>query len=112
MRVAIPVAAGRLCQHFGHCGQFVLIEVDPAARTLGEKTEMEAPEHQPGLLPRWLADLGVDVVIAGGMGSRARALFSQNGITVMTGAPAEKPENLVAAYLAGTLRTGQNVCDH
>ena len=32
--------------------------------------------------------------------------------TAVVGAPGETPEKLVSAYLAGTLKVGQNVCDH
>ena len=32
MKIAIPLAAGRLCMHFGHCEQFALVEVDEAPR--------------------------------------------------------------------------------
>jgi hypothetical protein len=39
-------------------------------------------------------------------------LFAQNGIEVVVGAPSETPEALVAAYLGGTLRSGDNLCDH
>ena len=30
MKIAIPLAAGRLCMHFGHCEQFALVDVDGA----------------------------------------------------------------------------------
>jgi hypothetical protein len=30
----------------------------------------------------------------------------------VTGAPPGRPEELVKAYLAGTLEAGENVCDH
>ncbi|MFW6106926.1 MAG: sigma 54-interacting transcriptional regulator, partial [bacterium] len=63
-------------------------------------------------LPRWLQEQDADVIIAAGMGQRAQALFSQNGIKVVVGAPAKAPENVVRAYLADTLEVGQNVCDH
>ncbi len=46
------------------------------------------------------------------MGQRAQALFKENDIKVIVGAPAETPEKLVAAYLEGTLASGTNVCDH
>jgi predicted Fe-Mo cluster-binding NifX family protein len=46
------------------------------------------------------------------MGSRAQNLFAENSIKVVVGAPAEAPEQLVAQYLAGTLVSGANVCDH
>jgi predicted Fe-Mo cluster-binding NifX family protein len=89
-----------------------LIDVDPERKTIIKEDEIEAPEHQPGLLPKWLAERGVNVVIAGGMGMRAQQLFSGNGIKVVIGASAEAPREIVAAYLDGSLKTGDNVCDH
>ena len=72
----------------------------------------QPPQHQPGVLPRWLAENDVDYIIAGGMGSRAKALFAENNIQVITGAGVDKPENVVSAHLQGTLQLGENVCDH
>ncbi|HUI71374.1 MAG TPA: NifB/NifX family molybdenum-iron cluster-binding protein [Spirochaetia bacterium] len=112
MRIAIPVAEGKLSMHFGHCERFALIDVDPEAKTILKKQEIEAPEHQPGLFPRWLAQQGAQLVIAGGMGPSAQNLFVQNGIRVLTGASAQAPETLAMEYMAGTLVTGNNVCDH
>ncbi|MFH1024712.1 MAG: iron-sulfur cluster carrier protein MrpORP [Planctomycetota bacterium] len=112
MRFAIPVADGKLTMHFGHCEKFALIDVDAKTKKIVKQEEVDAPEHQPGLLPRWLAERNVNVVIAGGMGSRAQNLFAENKIKVVVGAPAETTDKLVADYLAGTLKTGGNVCDH
>ncbi len=112
MKIAIPVAGGRLAMHFGHCEQFALVDVDEKAKTIKTKEMLDAPEHEPGLLPRWLAEKGANVIIAGGMGSRAQGLFAENKIKVIVGAPAETPEKVVEAYLAGSLKTGDNVCDH
>jgi ATP-binding protein involved in chromosome partitioning len=112
MRLAIPVQDGHLSRHFGHCERFALIDFDPKSGTVAEKKEIEAPPHQPGLLPRWLAEQGVNVVIAAGMGPRAMNLFAEHGIQVIVGAQAENPDQLVAAYIAGELKAGENVCDH
>jgi predicted Fe-Mo cluster-binding NifX family protein len=112
MRIAIPLTDGKLSMHFGHCERFALIDVDTAAKSIRAREELLAPPHEPGLLPRWLSERGAQLIIAGGMGGRAQALFSQNGIQVVVGAPAEEPEGLVAAYLDGTLKSGPNVCDH
>jgi predicted Fe-Mo cluster-binding NifX family protein len=46
------------------------------------------------------------------MGSRAQQLFAEQGVKVVTGAPAAEPETVVRQYLADTLVTGENVCDH
>jgi predicted Fe-Mo cluster-binding NifX family protein len=59
-----------------------------------------------------LGELGVNLVIAGGMGSRAQELFASNNIAVLVGAQGTSPEELVNAYLNSTLETGDNCCDH
>ena len=107
---AIPLAEGKLCSHFGHCEQFVLIEAENG-KIRGKMTHTPPP-HEPGVLPKWLHDLGAQVIIAGGMGSRAQQLFVESGIKVITGAPMDPPESLVNQYLADILVTGENVCDH
>jgi ATP-binding protein involved in chromosome partitioning len=112
MQIAIPLAAGRLCMHFGHCEQFALVDVDEAAGKPRDVKLLTPPPHEPGLLPRWLHEQGANVVIAGGMGQRAQQLFAQSGIGVLVGAPVGTPEELVAAYLEGSLKPGQNTCDH
>ena len=110
MKIAIPLANGKLTVHFGHCQEFALIEVE---ENKIKKIETHVPPpHEPGVLPDWLHDMQAEVVIAGGMGQRALSLFDQKGITVITGAPALEPETLVESYLENTLATGENVCDH
>ncbi|HOJ40662.1 MAG TPA: NifB/NifX family molybdenum-iron cluster-binding protein [bacterium] len=112
MKVAIPVVRGRLSAHFGHCEQFAIFEVDEEEKKITGQEVLEAPEHAPGLFPRWLKKQGVQVVLVGGLGQRARAFFDECGLKVITGAPEEVPEALVMAYLNGTLVTGENICDH
>ena len=112
MKIAIPLADGRLCMHFGHCEQFAIVEVDDAAKAVTSTNLLTPPPHEPGVLPRWLHEQGANVIIAGGMGQRAQSLFSENGIKVVVGAPAGSPEDVVSAYLADTLEVGQNICDH
>ncbi len=112
MKIAIPVADGALCLHFGHCEKFVLIDADPEKKTILGTQILDAPPHQPGLLPPWLAERGVTCVIAGGMGGKAQDLFRERGISVVTGAAPGAPEKLVMDYLNGELATGTNACDH
>jgi predicted Fe-Mo cluster-binding NifX family protein len=112
MLFAIPLAEEKLCSHFGHCEQFALVDVDPNNNQILGKKSITPPPHEPGLLPRWLAEQGVKVVIAGGMGQHAQSIFAAQGITVITGAPVGEPESIVSSYLEGTLVTGSNTCDH
>jgi predicted Fe-Mo cluster-binding NifX family protein len=112
MKIAIPLAEGKLTMHFGHCASFAMIDVDTGTKKILKREDIAAPEHQPGLLPPWLAERGANVIIAGGMGSSAQELFAAQGIQVIIGASAETPEALISNYLAGTLQVGNNVCDH
>jgi predicted Fe-Mo cluster-binding NifX family protein len=100
-----------LCQHFGHCEAFALIDVD-GSNTIINETYVTPPPHEPGLLPPWLSQQGVNCIIAGGMGSRAQQLFAQNSVKVVTGAQGEYAKEVVENYLKGTLVTGTNTCDH
>jgi len=112
MRIAIPVTDGKLSAHFGHCQQFAIIDVDTDTKNIKSQELVNSPGHEPGLLPRWLAGLHVELIIAGGMGQRAQQLFAENNIDVVVGAPDNEPQELISQYLAGQLKTGQNICDH
>ncbi len=112
MKLALPVNGGKLCLHFGHCEMFHVFDIEESSKKLSGKISYEAPPHEPGLLPTWLADKGVNCIIAGGMGSRAKELFAQKGINVIIGAPARESEEIVKEYLENRLVTGSNSCDH
>ncbi len=108
---AIPTLGGKSCAHFGHCENFALIRVDEDEE-IGAVRFLDPPAHQPGTYPRFLAEQGVDVVIAGGMGAMARNLFRENNIEVHMGVGVEGPEMLVRQFLQDELQTGDNLCNH
>ena len=112
MRYAVPVSDGMLSAHFGHCEHFALFDIDEMGKKIISKELAPSPAHQPGLLPAWLAEQGVSLVIAGGMGSHAQSLFQQNHIGVVIGASESDPEKAVLSYLEGNLDSGDNICDH
>jgi len=112
MRIAIPLAQGKLSLHFGHCDQFAIFDIDDSINKVINRKDATPPAHAPGVLPKWLHENNVSVIIAGGMGQRAQQLFAQNDIKVIVGASDGSPEELVSAYLENKLETGDNICDH
>ncbi|MFQ3549910.1 MAG: NifB/NifX family molybdenum-iron cluster-binding protein [Armatimonadota bacterium] len=112
MKIAVPTSNGLLCSHFGHCEEFTIFDVNEDTKEILSNHALKAPEHEPGLLPRWLHGEGVELIIAGGMGSRAQSLFKDNGVCVIVGAPNEDPKAVVESYLNQSLVAGSNCCDH
>ncbi|MFA7671503.1 MAG: NifB/NifX family molybdenum-iron cluster-binding protein [Sphaerochaetaceae bacterium] len=112
MKIAVPTHNDRLNAHFGHCKTFTFFEVDLDKKEILSKSEKEAPKHEPGVLPRFLADQGVKTIIAGGMGQSAISLFQQYKIEVIVGAPIKNSDELIKDFLEGTLESVDNLCDH
>jgi len=112
MRYAVPITEAEVATHFGHCSHFALFDVDEMARSIVKKEIIPSPGHQPGFLPTWLAEEGVSVVIASGMGSRAQSLFRENRIEVIANVLESDPEKAVLDCLSGVLAIGDDVCDH
>ena len=107
---AVPTTNGELTQHFGHCEKFAIIETED--NKIEKEDFVIPPLHQPGVYPKYLADRGVNVIIAGGMGQKAQELFAMNNIEVFVGIQSDSPKNLVQYYLDKQLQSGDNLCDH
>ena len=89
--------------HFGHCEVFSIFNVNLDTREIISREYLTPPPHEPGVLPAWLGEQSVNVIIAGGIGQRAVQLFDQAGIATIIGAPSDSPEQLALAYINGTL---------
>lgn len=107
IKIAVASEKDMVTEHFGHCEGFTIFETDNKKIT---KTEFKLnPGHRPGFLPNFLNDLGVNVIISGGMGGGAIEIFNEKGIEVIIGASG-KAEDAVNSYLAGALKSTGSVC--
>ena len=95
--------------HFGHTKEFVIYTVKE--NTITEVVYVTPPPHQPGVLPQFLGENGVDVIITGGMGQMAVDLFHRQGIDVVLGATGRIDVNL-NEYLGGFLTSQGSICQH
>lgn len=111
MKIAVPVNEnGLLDGHFGHCKFFALLDVKDGKIVAEDK--IVPPPHEPGLLPKWLAERNVTDIIAGGMGQKAIQLFKQNKVNVFVGAPQLSATELIEGHLNESLSFTANYCDH
>lgn len=98
--------------HFGRCPYYVLVDLD--GREVQAVDVLENPyynRHVPGMVPQFIHSQGVNVMLTGGMGGRAIALFDQLGIEAVTGAQGTVREAL-EAYLGGELQGAEACRDH
>ncbi|MDA3890372.1 MAG: NifB/NifX family molybdenum-iron cluster-binding protein [Salinivirgaceae bacterium] len=110
-KIAVPVDDnGILDAHFGHCKFFMLLDVDGSEIVAEEK--IVPPPHEPGLLPKWLAEKGATDILAGGMGQKAIQLFNGYGVNAFVGAPKLTANELVNGFLKAELSFTANYCDH
>lgn len=111
MKYAIPIADGKLSQHFGRSTEFMIVETDKNGRITSKK-DLSTIAHNCGSLPQLLSELEVKVVLAGGMGMGPRMAFENFKIDVVLGVSETDPEKAVAAHAKGTLVSGQSSCGH
>ena len=107
MRIAISTDEGVISGHFGRCPSFTLVDVDN--NKVVEKQTIANPGHHPGYLPEFLRGQGVNCIMAGGMGNRARALFGEHGIEVIVGVTGPIDE-VIDRFVCGQLEGGANTC--
>jgi predicted Fe-Mo cluster-binding NifX family protein len=118
-RIAITVeetldGIGRVADHFGRCSKFQVYEVNDQKKIVNEEIYQNPLQGGHGgscQLPHYLNKLGANVVIAGGMGRKAIALFEQYGINIIT-APGMNIDEALYGYLNEKISGYQECAGH
>ncbi len=110
IRIAMPTTEGvTVDEHFGHCKTFAIYDMD--GTTVVDQKSIVPPAHAPGVLPKFLGEQDVDVIITGGMGQMAIRLFKEQDIDVILGASGNI-EDTLKEYVGGDLVSKGTPCDH
>lgn len=107
MRVAISTDGDVVSAHFGRCPYFTILDLEDGNIT--KKEVIENPGHQPGFIPQFLHQRGVECIVAGGMGMRAQGFFAEEGIQTILGASG-KIHDVIEKLKKGTLKGGESLC--
>lgn len=107
MKIAVASEGKMVAEHFGHCVNFNIFDIED--NMVVKIESIPNPGHRPGFLPNFLNDLGVKVVISGGMGGGAVNIFNEKNIEVIIGVRGSA-EDAVHSYLQGTLESTGSVC--
>lgn len=107
MKIAAACEGKQITEHFGHCQNFMIFDVEDNKIT--DSKSISNPGHKPGFLPNFLNEQSVNVIISGGMGGGAVDIFNELKIEVVTGAKGDAII-VVENYLSGKLKSTDSVC--
>jgi predicted Fe-Mo cluster-binding NifX family protein len=107
MKIAVASEGTMVTGHFGHCENFNIFDIEH--NQIIKTQSIPNPGHKPGFLPNFLNDMGVNVIISGGMGGGAVEIFNEKGIEVITGASGSA-EGEVNNFLQGNLKSTGSIC--
>lgn len=108
-KIAVPSEApgglrAKASAHFGHCAAYTVADVDHGSIVNVKVVPNEGHEHGNCLAPvQTLADMGVQALIAGGMGMRPLKAMREAGISVYFAGGMTGVEELLTAFAAGKL---------
>ena len=110
MKLAVTYANGQIFQHFGHCENFKVYEIDGGAIVSSQVINAMGSGH--GALAGFLQQHGVEVLICGGIGGGARVALAQAGIQLYPGVVGDA-DAAVNALLTGNLDYNPDtMCSH
>lgn len=110
MKVVVATDNGVVTEHFGHCSEFILYDIEN--ETIVREEAIPNPGHKPGFIPVFLKERGVELVVSGGIGKNALTIFDKAGITVITGASGEPKEAALEALRGNITSLGATCGDH
>lgn len=107
MRIAISTDGRYVSPHFGRCPSFTLIDI--GNRKVLKRSEIANPGHEPGIIPKFLHQKGVDKIVCGGMGARAQGFFEEMGIETVMGVDGSI-DDVINKIEKGALEGGRSLC--
>lgn len=107
MRVAISTDGEYVSAHFGRCPVFTIVDIKDGK--IIKKESVDNPGHEPGFIPQFLHERGVECIIAGGMGMRASGFFEELGMQAIVGVSG-KISDVMDKLVKGKLEGGDSLC--
>lgn len=98
MRIAVTTEGNQVFQHFGHCKEFTIFEIED--QKVVQKSTLDTSASGHGALADLMKENKVDVLICGGIGGGARRALKANRVEIVPGVTGEI-EEVVVRYLSG-----------
>ncbi|MDO4574594.1 MAG: NifB/NifX family molybdenum-iron cluster-binding protein [Planctomycetia bacterium] len=110
MKIAVTSENNQVFQHFGHTPEFTIFDV--SAGKITNVTRVSTGETGHGALAGLLAELGVNLLLCGGIGGGAQMALAEAGISLLGGTQGDVTQ-VVEEYLRGELQPRTDfTCHH
>ena len=103
MKIAMPLAEGRVAELSDDCERFTIVDVDLTENRILDSCRAEPDAEWLGRLAAWLAEQTVDLVIAVEVRPGMKTDLMESNIRIIAGAPNDSPHSVIKSYLAGDL---------
>nr|WP_320118607.1 NifB/NifX family molybdenum-iron cluster-binding protein [uncultured Marinifilum sp.] len=113
MKIAVPVtSSNQIDGHFGHC-EFYNIYTISEDNEIVDAQRMDSPQGCgcKSNIASVLAEAGVNVMLAGGIGNGAINVLNQSGIEVIRGCSGTAQE-VVKLFVDGQVSDSGSSCNH
>lgn len=110
MKIALPSRDNQVDMHFGHCAEFMVVQIDDDKK-IADTTKIVPPAGcgcKTNIIPV-LAQQGVSVMLVGNIGQGAVNVIEQHGIKVVRGCSGSV-EKVVSDFLEGKLYDSNTTC--
>lgn len=110
--IAIPTLDNNVDSHFGHCAYYTIFHIGDNNEICG-KERLDSPQGCgcKSNIASTMQEMGITLMLAGNMGMGAYNKLTEHGISVVRGCNG-KVEDVLNAYLNGTLQDSGDACDH
>ena len=103
MKIAMPLAEGRVAELFDDCERFTIVDVDLTENRILDSCRAEPDAEWLGRLAAWLAEQAVDLVIAVEVKPEMKTDLMESNIRIIAGPPNDSPHSVIKSYFAGEL---------
>ena len=110
MKIALPSYPNQVDEHFGHCEYFTVFTIDDQNKILSQETITPPPGCGcKSNIASTLADMKIEVLLAGNMGDGAVRVLNNAGIDVIRGCSGDV-KTVALDWLNGSIKDSGDIC--
>ena len=111
-KIAIPTRDNLVDDHFGHCDHYTVFTVGDDKNVIGSE-RLDSPQGCgcKSNIASVMQEMGITIMLAGNMGMGTFNKLTAHGISTVRGCHGNV-NDVLAAYLNGSLSDSAEVCDH